>query len=287
MSKLIGVLLVLISATAFGIMPFLAQIAYHSGVGLISLLFLRFLIAAGVLWTIALWRKQPLPNASQRLRLVLVGGVGFVAQSLSFYGALLLLNPGLAVLLLYLYPSFVCLIESIARRQRLQKRQWLALALSFCGLVLVVGAQWENELLGLTLGVGSAIVYALYVILGGTILRESSLIGGGAIAFGSTAAMFGGLVLIEGIRLPQNLSGWLAVVAIALVCTVVAIGALFAGIDRLGTSMASVLSSWEVVVTIAIAASLFGDAIKVVQLVGGGLILWAVLLLAKSGGGDE
>jgi len=287
MSKFIGVLLVLLSATAFGLMPFLAQIAYQSGVSLVSLLFLRFVIAAVVVGAIALVRKQPLPDAPRQLRLVLVGGGGFVAQSLSFYGALLLLNPGLAVLLLYLYPSFVCLIESIARHQRLQKRQWLALALSFCGLVLVVGAQWENELLGLALGVGSAIVYALYVILGGAILRESSLIGGGAIAFGSAAGMFGGMVWIDGIRLPQNSSDWLAVVAIALVCTVVAIGALFAGIDRLGAPVVSVLSSWEVVVTIAIAASLFGEAIAIVQLIGGGLILWAVLLLAKSGGSDE
>lgn len=280
MSKIIGVLLVLLSATAFGVMPFLAQVAYQSGVSLVSMLFLRFAIAAGVVWAIAFIRKQPLPDAPLRMRLVLVGGIGFVMQSLSFYGALRLLNPGLAVLLLYLYPSFVCLVQSIAYRQRLQLRQWFALALSFCGLVLVGGAQWEGNFIGIALGVVSAIVYALYVILGGAILRESSLIGGGAIAFGSAAAGFGGMILVEGIQLPQSSSGWLAVVAIALMCTVVAIGALFAGIDRLGASVASMLSSWEVVVTVVVAASFFGEAIGVVQVVGGAFILMAVLILS-------
>jgi len=69
---------------------------------------------------------------------------------------------------------------------------------------------------------------------------------------------------------------------IALRCTVIAIGALVAGIDRLGAPVASVLSSWEIVVTVAIAASLFSEPIQIVQLLGGRLILWAVLLLAKS-----
>ncbi|MBD2088325.1 EamA family transporter [Microcoleus sp. FACHB-1515] len=59
-------------------------------------------------------------------------------------------------------------------------------------------------------------------------------------------------------------------------CTVISIGALFAGIDRLGAPAASVLSSWEVVVTMAISASLFGEAITVVQMIGGVFILVAV-----------
>lgn len=287
MSKFIGVLLVLVSATAFGVMPFFAQTAYQSGVDLLSLLFLRFAIASVIVGAIALAGSQPLPEPPRRSQLVLVGGLGFAAQSFTFYGALERLNPGLAVLLLYLYPSFVCLIESIVCRQQLQPRQWIALIVSLCGLVLVVGAQWEGNFIGLAFGVVSAFVYALYVIFGGAILKESSLIGGGSIAFPSAAIVFGSFALIQGLEFPQSSEGWWAVVAIALVCTVISIGALFAGIDRLGAPVASVLSSWEVLVTVAIAASFFGEAISVVQMLGGGLILLAVLLLAGTSGESD
>jgi drug/metabolite transporter (DMT)-like permease len=61
----------------------------------------------------------------------------------------------------------------------------------------------------------------------------------------------------------------------------------FAGLARVGPSTAAILSVFEPVVTVALAAAAFGESLAVVQLVGGGLVLVAVVLLQWPARGDE
>jgi drug/metabolite transporter (DMT)-like permease len=56
----------------------------------------------------------------------------------------------------------------------------------------------------------------------------------------------------------------------------------FAGIARIGPTNAAMISTLEPVVTVALAALLLGETLEPVTLLGGGLILAAVLLLAQS-----
>ena len=53
--------------------------------------------------------------------------------------------------------------------------------------------------------------------------------------------------------------GWLA--AIALVSTVAAVIAFFAGLERVGPSAAAILSTLEPVVTVGLAAAAFGESL--------------------------
>ena len=74
-------------------------------------------------------------------------------------------------------------------------------------------------------------------------------------------------------------AGWGWIGAIALVSTVGAILAFFAGLARVGPSAAAILSVFEPVVTVALAAAVFGESLALVQLAGGALVL-------AGGGGD-
>ena len=53
----------------------------------------------------------------------------------------------------------------------------------------------------------------------------------------------------------------------------------FAGLARVGPSAASILSTLEPLVTVALAAAAFGESLGAVQLVGGALVLGAVLVM--------
>jgi len=55
-----------------------------------------------------------------------------------------------------------------------------------------------------------------------------------------------------------------------------------AGLKLIGLTDASMLSTLEPVVTVLLAALLFGEILRPVTLLGGGLILAAVLLLTRS-----
>ena len=70
---------------------------------------------------------------------------------------------------------------------------------------------------------------------------------------------------------------------IALVSTVVAVSAFFAGLRRVGPSEAAILSTFEPPVTVALAFAVLGERLSVVQLAGGALVLAAVVLLQLPG----
>ena len=73
--------------------------------------------------------------------------------------------------------------------------------------------------------------------------------------------------------------GWLA--GIAVVSTVAAVSLFFAGLKRVGPTTASILSTVEPVVTVVLAFLVFGELLGVLQLVGGALVIAAVLVLGS------
>jgi drug/metabolite transporter (DMT)-like permease len=72
---------------------------------------------------------------------------------------------------------------------------------------------------------------------------------------------------------------WLWLVLLALVSTVVAVSAFFAGLRRVGPSEAAILSTFEPVVTVVLAFFVLGERLTPLQLAGGALVLVAVVLL--------
>ena len=91
------------------------------------------------------------------------------------------------------------------------------------------------------------------------------------------------IVLGRGFAPPVTPTGWVAVLAIALLCTVVAITAFFAGLSRLGAPDASTLPTLEPLATIVLAAVFLGERISFTQMLGGAIILAAVIVLARYG----
>jgi len=81
--------------------------------------------------------------------------------------------------------------------------------------------------------------------------------------------------------LPASAPGWAAVAAIALASTVVAILAFFAGLKRVGPAVASIVSTLEPVVTVALAWIVLGETLSPIQLLGGTRVLAAKITLAR------
>jgi drug/metabolite transporter (DMT)-like permease len=67
--------------------------------------------------------------------------------------------------------------------------------------------------------------------------------------------------------------------AIVLIATVLPVVTFLAGMERIGPTSAATLSTLEPVVTVVLAACLLGEMLRPITLLGGALILVAVLLL--------
>jgi drug/metabolite transporter (DMT)-like permease len=279
----VGPLLCLLSAAAFGAMAIFGKLAYDDGVEVGDLLLLRFALAAALLMAIA-YATGALRGLSGRAVAIglAMGGLGYAAQSGLFFGALERMDASLLALILYTYPALVVVGAVALGRERATGRRIVALVVALAGVALVLAgaASGKVDALGAAMGFGAAIVYTGYILVGDRVTAGIPLVALVAlVCTGATCTFALGAVARGGVELGFGASGWAALAGIVLVSTVGAILLFFAGLARVGPSAASILSTLEPVVTVALAAAAFGESLSAVQLAGGALVLSAVVVM--------
>jgi drug/metabolite transporter (DMT)-like permease len=207
-----------------------------------------------------------------------MGAIGYVGQAFSYLTALRYASSGLVALLLYLYPVFVALLSAVVLREHITHAKKLALGLALLGTALTVGPE-GGQLLGILLATTAAAIYSVYIIVGSQVLKRVSALQSSTVIFASAGAVSGILMAAHGPHLPATASGWLVIGAIVLIATVLPVVTFLAGMERIGPTSAATLSTLEPVVTVVLAACLLGEMLRPITLLGGGLILVAVLLL--------
>lgn len=286
-----GALLVALSASAFGAMAIFGRYAYAGGTDVLGLLTLRFLIGGAVLAAVAYRRGVVWPRGRTLAGIVAMGALGYVGQSLCYFIALQHAQASLVALLLYLYPAFVTLLAALWLGERLTRVKGAALVLCLGGSALMVGGG-HGDPLGIALALSAAVVYSLYIVAGARVTRGVDPLATTAIVCLSAAVVFCCASVARTLagtppHLPTTPAAWAALVAIALVSTVTAMLAFFAGLTRLGAARTSMLSTLEPVVTVLLAAILLGERLSFVQGCGGVAVLAAVLWLVSAGGGPR
>ena len=282
MNRAIGILLIVISAASFGTLAILGRFAYAGGLDTFTLLFLRFGTAAVLMACLLLIRGEALPRGPALWQLIGMGALGYVAQSFCYLSALKYASAGLVALLLYLYPGFVVLLSAIFRAERISPAKWIALVLALGGVALTVDPQ-GGQLPGILLGLAAPLIYSVYILVGARVMERVNAMQSSLVIFASAAAVFGMLTALRGPHLPATPGGWAAVFGMAVIATVIPVVAFLAGMKRIGPADASMLSTFEPVVTVLLAAVLLDERLPPLALLGGGLILAAALLLARSG----
>jgi drug/metabolite transporter (DMT)-like permease len=167
-------------------------------------------------------------------------------------------------------------------RERVTVRRVAALAVATAGtaLVLLGAASGTLDPLGTVMGFGAALAYTGYILVGDRVVAGVPPVALAAlVCTGATGTFAAAAVVTGGPGLGFAAEGWGWLAAIALVSTVGAILAFFAGLARVGPSAASILSTLEPVVTVGLAAAAFGETLGAVQLVGGALVLSAVVVM--------
>ncbi|HKV87053.1 MAG TPA: DMT family transporter [Candidatus Dormibacteraeota bacterium] len=272
----------LVSAVAFGSLSILAKFAYASGLGTSQLLAFRFVLAAGGMLALSLVARQSPTRLPRRriLTLFAVGAVIYTGQSLAYFTALRSLPASLCVLIVYMYPSLVVLAAWLFQRRAVSRWHLLALLASFAGLVLLVGGAELRLSWALLLAVSAAVIYTAYIMVGERVMAGTPALPANALIMSGAALSF--CILAGGggqLSPPATAHQWAAGVAIAVVPTMVAVSLFMAALPRIGGARAALLSTLEPVITVVLAVVLLGDRLAAVQVLGGGLVLAAVVFV--------
>jgi Predicted permeases len=281
MKRLTGIILIALSAASFGTLAIFGRYAYAAGMDIFTVLFLRFSIAAVLITILLITRHESLPRGRVLVQLIGMGALGYVGQSFSYLTAIKYASAGLVALLLYLYPMFVFILSAIILYEKVTWIKVLALVLALIGTALTVDPA-GGQLIGVLLAILAAAIYSVYIIVGTNVMKHVSPVQSSTVIFASAGAVYGLLTALNGVHFPTSHSGWFAMSGIVLIATVIPVVAFLAGLERIGPTNAAMLSTLEPVVTVLLAAWLFQERLNAISLLGGALILVAVILLTRN-----
>lgn len=285
--RVAGLLLVLGSAAAFGTMPVLGKMAYRSGAEPVSLLTVRFALAAVVLVAVRAvavrrGRAGPWPRGRTLAALVGLGGGVYVLQSLSYFRGLELAPAALIAIVLYLFPGLVVVLAVVFLHERPTLAVVGCLLLSVLGVVLTVGpVSGTVDPLGPALGAVSALCYSVYIVCSSRVVPRVGPLTSICVVVSAATVSYAVLAVLTRPAWPGDAGGWLAAAGVGLLGTVFAMLAFFAGLDRLGPTDTSVASTVEPVVTAVLGVVVLGEALGPLQVAGAVLVVAAVAVLAR------
>ncbi len=273
--------MILVSACCFGATSIFARLAFAAGADTYTALALRFGIAALCLVVFQAVRRAPLPRRRVVIQLTLLGAIGRAGQGLTYFTALTLIPAALVSLLLYLYPAIVTILAVLILRDRLTPLKLAALIVALAGTALTIGPAAGDNSVGIALGLLTACIYAVYILISSRVTPGAGVLSSSTVITVATALVYCALAGLRGVALPQTALGWLAILGLSLISTVAGTVTFFAGLNLVGPTDASTLSTLEPVVTVVLAALILSETIQPLQLAGGALILAAVVALAR------
>jgi drug/metabolite transporter (DMT)-like permease len=291
---LIGILLSLFGAICFSTKAIFVKLAYlQTEVDAVSLLALRmifslpfFLISAFTTSYKATKRFSP----TQWAMVVLIGCLGYYISSLLDFLGLQYVSAGIERLILFIYPTLVLLISSVIFSQRVLRWQWIAVIISYMGLLIafygevdVMNGANGNFVLGSIMIFTCAITYAAYIVGSGRLIPIV-----GAAKFNSYAMTFAcfGVLLHFGLNATNSLTNFSTgvysySVLMAIFSTVIPSYLISEGIKRIGSDNAAIVGGVGPVSTIVQAHYFLGEPFSALQILGTALVMIGVLIISR------
>ncbi|QEZ48411.1 DMT family transporter [Cupriavidus oxalaticus] len=284
-----GLAIAAVGAVLFSAKAIVAKLLYRYNVDAVMVLTLRMLFAVPLFMAIGWWQSRRLAPLSwaDRGRVVFLGFIGYYLSSFLDFIGLQYITAGLERLILFLTPSFVLLATALVFRRPISSRQWLSLLLAYAGIVLVfahdLDVSGSQVWLGGALVLGSAMTYAVYLILSGELVQRIGSLRLVAYAMCVSTAC----CVIQYVALGRPVAElaqpapvmWLSLVN-AVFCTVLPVSMTMVAVARIGAPLASQAGMIGPVSTLLLGFWLLGEPVSGVQLAGSALVLGGMYLLS-------
>ncbi|MFP4589915.1 MAG: DMT family transporter [Halobacteriales archaeon] len=281
MTRRIGAAMVLLAAAGFGTIAVFGKLGFAAGLNNATMLGFRFPIAAVVLWAVVLARRG-LPRVPRRQAAGALGlGVAYTVLTGAFFWGLVYLTAGLAVITLYTYPIYVFIIAVVLLGEAVTRRKLVALLLAIGGVVVIVGLDTSGvDPLGLALVSAAAVAYAVYTTGSRVAVADLNPDVLSTLAMTGAAVLFAGYGLLSGTMfVPSSTDQWGVVIGLALLGTAAPITLFAYGLERVEASRASVLTTAEPPVAVALGVLLLDESLSPGVLVGGAMVLGGIVLI--------
>jgi drug/metabolite transporter (DMT)-like permease len=285
---LAGLAIAIGGAILFSTKAVVAKLLYRYQIDAVTLIAFRMLFSFPVFAGVAIWKMRteaPLSN-TDRWRLLGLGLIGYYLSSYLDFLGLQYISVGLERLILFLTPTFVLLITAVFLKRRIGIAQWGALALSYCGIVLVfvhdVRGGAGSIVTGSLFVLGSALSYAVYLLGTGEMVRRigSLRLVAYAMCVSSVACIGQFFILRPASLLIQPPAVYVLSLVNGIFCTIFPVFMTMAAVQRIGAASASQAGMIGPVSTLFLGWALLGEPVTAIQLAGTGLVVAGIYMLS-------
>jgi drug/metabolite transporter (DMT)-like permease len=291
---IIGLVICVFGAICFSTKAIFVKLAYRdTTVDAVTLLTLRMVFSLPFFLVSAFLVSRKSDNVKftgkQWFYIAVVGCLGYYISSLLDFLGLQYISAGIERLVLFVYPTLVLLISAIIFKQKIKSIQWIAVAVTYAGLLVAFLGEAsfigdaKNFYLGAALIFACAVTFALYIVGSGKLIKVV-----GAQKFNSYAMSFACFAVLIHFAVVSDKSlfnldpqVYVYSIAMALIGTVVPSFLVTEGIKRVGSENAAIVSSIGPVSTIIQANIFLSEPVFTGQLIGTALILVGVLLISR------
>lgn len=280
----LGIIQIVLSGLMFSFIGLVGKIAFERGILSMELLGYRFVFSVAILFIyMMLFNRGLLKTSFKNILLFGALGIGgYSMMAIMFFFALESISSSLTVLLLYTYPIIVALIGHFFLKEKISKQKAIYFVLALIGLVMLVFGEVEvRQMQGLVFGLLSAVFYSLYIVLSKVYIKETP-------AF--TAIFY---VQLASAILAVSLSftsfdryfsvikdSYGLILFFALVSTLGAMVLFMAGLKKIKSWEASILSLAEPLFGVLLSVFFLGDQLSVLKVSGGILVLISLAFIS-------
>jgi drug/metabolite transporter (DMT)-like permease len=295
--RAVGFFLAAVGAILFSGKAIVVKFTYEYGVDAVTLIAFRMLFSLPFFALIG-WRQSrravrgeiPVLTNAERLKVILLGLIGYYLSSFLDFLGLRYISVGLERLILFLAPTLVLLITAFWLKRPIARRQWLALLLSYLGVVLVFAHDMSQSgrdavLLGSAFVFASAFSYALYLIGSGELVKRvgSMRLTAYAMSVSSVACLIQFFLVHPPALLVQPAGFYGLSLIHATVNTVLPVFMIMGAVSRIGPPLAAQLGMLGPVSVLFLAFWFLGEPVTSWQLAGTAFVLAGIFVLTGRG----
>ena len=298
-NRAVGSSLVLISAAGFGTLGVFGKLTSNLGMTVPTTLTFRFVFGTLAFYFLLALnhlrerqvrgpvRKVASNEASIFLKgryLALafgLGALGYTTMSGLFFWSVTFIPVGVAAVVLYTYPMLVVALSAFILREKITRYTTIALVLAFSGVILIAGFDVASaSLKGVMMVLIAAIVYSVIICRAVLARVNAQVLTAYVLPSAAIAFLLYGLASNQ-LSIPKFPDGWILVGGLAVLGTAIPVFAFFGGLSRIGASRASILSTFEPVVTVLLGITFLGEQVTLATYLGGLCVLLGGIIVHK------
>lgn len=282
-SRLLGVLLVLLSGMAIAIVPTSAKLAFDTGANTLTVVTLRGVVGMALMALFMAATSQSFRLPERTLVPCAAAGLAHALVAYGFIGSVAHIPVNMAVLIYATHPILLALIFHLQGRERLTLRKLALAFMVLAGLAFVLaGGLDEPDATGLALAALASLAVCVVILLGARAQRA-----------GATSAQMNLMIAVATIvcgavatagdawSLPAGAVGWLGLAGAGGGVTV-GLVAFFAAFRFIGAVRATMLSNVEPLLGVLFAVVVLGERLSSLQWSGVALAVAALALFEAS-----